>query len=215
MAYTVIKDGRQVEHELVTIIRARARCALPMPMEFHPVAGLHVPIDPHTGAVDSFADWDEQVILRILATIVQRLGGRKRGEAPSGLHYSYVCDTSRTYCNRVEPLVNTANILETTDCWSRPDLGDLAIHQLFQRLRSTVPSVAREPIRRTLLISAEAPSFPRVAMELFLNLHSRQKEREKSVGEDYARGIQIFTSPCVQYGHQKLATAYLSSLREA
>ena len=37
--------------------------------------------------------WDERVILRILTTIVLMLGGRKRGEAPSGLDYRCVCDT--------------------------------------------------------------------------------------------------------------------------
>ena len=176
MAYTVIKDRRRAEQKFVTKIRARARCALPIPMELHLVAWLDVPIHPDTVAVDSFADWDEQVVLRILTTIAQRLGVRKRGEAPSGLHYPYVCDTSTIYCNRAQPRVKTANILETTTCYSRPDLVDLAVHQLFQRLMSTVPSAARKPNRRTLSISAKTPSSPRVAMERFLNLHSRQKE---------------------------------------
>ena len=169
MAYTVIKDRRQVEHSFVTIIRARARCALPMPLEFHPVAWLHVPINPHTGAVDSFADGDERVIQRILTTIVQKLGGRKRGETHSGLHYPFVCDTFRTYCIRAQLRVKTANILETTTCWSRPNLKDLAVHQLFHRLRSMGPTAERESIRRTLPISVEVPSNPRVAMEKFLN----------------------------------------------
>ena len=78
-AYTVFKDRKQVEHNFTAVIRARARCALPMPMEFHPVAWLHIPIDPHTGAVSSCAESDEPVVLGILATIVHRLGGRKRG----------------------------------------------------------------------------------------------------------------------------------------
>ena len=56
MAYTVYKDRKQVDKSFAAIFRARARCALPMPMEFHPVARLHIPIDPHTGAVDSFAE---------------------------------------------------------------------------------------------------------------------------------------------------------------
>ena len=98
------------------------------------VERLPVPIDAHTGAVDSFEDWDEPVILRIPTTVVQRLGGRKQGEAPSGLHYPYVCDTSRIYCDQAEPRVNTANFLESTTCWSRPELVDLPIHQLAQRL---------------------------------------------------------------------------------
>ena len=49
MAYTINKDRKQVEHNFVSFIRARARCALPMQMEFHPVAWLHIPINPETG----------------------------------------------------------------------------------------------------------------------------------------------------------------------
>ena len=37
MAHTIIKDNRQIEHNFVTLVRARARCTLPMPLEFHPV----------------------------------------------------------------------------------------------------------------------------------------------------------------------------------
>ena len=136
-----------MEYNFAAIIRAPARCALPMRMVFHPVVWLHIPIDPHTGAVDSSAGWDVPVILRILATIVQRLGCKNWGEAPSGLHYPYVCDTSRMYCNRAEPRVHTARILDATTCWSRPELVGMAVHQLFQRLRTTVPSVARESTR--------------------------------------------------------------------
>ena len=40
MAYTIIKDKKQVEHNFTSIIKARARSALPMPMEFHPIAWL-------------------------------------------------------------------------------------------------------------------------------------------------------------------------------
>ena len=116
MAYTVIKNRWNINLQAIT--QAHARCALPMPVEFHPVAWLHIPIDLQTGAVDSFAEWDVPVVLRILATIVQRLGVRKRGEAPSGLHYPYVCDTSRIYCNRAEPRVHTSRILDATTSWS-------------------------------------------------------------------------------------------------
>ena len=38
MAYTIIKDKKRVEYDFTSIIRARALCALPMPIEFHPVA---------------------------------------------------------------------------------------------------------------------------------------------------------------------------------
>ena len=87
-----------MEHNFVTLIRARARCTLPMTLEFHPVAWLHIPIC--LDAVDEFTDWDETVILRILTAVVQGLGGRRRGKAPSGLHYPYVSDMSRMYCER-------------------------------------------------------------------------------------------------------------------
>ena len=172
LTYREIKDRKHVEYNFTAIIRARARCALPMLMEFKPVAWLHIPLDPHTGAVDSFAGWDAPVVLRILATIIQRLGGRKRGEAPSGLHYPYNCVTSRIYCNRAEPRIQTT---------------------------------AREPNRSTLPITAEVLSNPRAALEIFLNLHRRQKEREQSISEDYAGGFLTFKSLFVQYGHQELA----------
>ena len=86
MACTVIKDKKQVKHNFVSLIRARARCALPLPLEFHQVAWLHIPIRADTGEVDQFPDWDETVILRILTAVVQRLAGRRCTDAPSGLH---------------------------------------------------------------------------------------------------------------------------------
>ena len=116
MAYTIIKDKKQLEHNFTSIIRARAWCALPMPMEFHPIAWLHIPLDPKTGAADSFSGWNAEVVLRILATIIQRLGGRKRGETPTSLRYSYVCDTSRMYCDRTNPREHPASILDATTC---------------------------------------------------------------------------------------------------
>ena len=42
-------------------------------------------------------------------------------------------------------------------------------------------------------------------MEVFLELHSRQRERGQLVSEDYARGIQTFKCRFAQYGHQELA----------
>ena len=47
MAYTIIKHKKQVEHNFVTLIRARARCAIPMSLELHPVEWLHAPINPY------------------------------------------------------------------------------------------------------------------------------------------------------------------------
>ena len=51
MAYLIIKEKKQVEHNFVTLIRARARCALPMPLDLHPVEWLHAPINPSTGTL--------------------------------------------------------------------------------------------------------------------------------------------------------------------
>ena len=42
-------------------------------------------------------------------------------------------------------------------------------------------------------------------MEIFLELHSRQRERGQLVSEDYARGIQTFKSLFARHGHQELA----------
>ena len=118
---------------------ARARCALPLPLEFHPVSWLHAPLDPNNGAVATFVGWDEQVVMRVLNTVVQRLGGRKSGEGPAELHHSYVCDTSRMYCIRAEPRIQTARILDTITCWSKPELVGLAIHQQFQHMKRKFP----------------------------------------------------------------------------
>ena len=176
-----------------------------MPMEFHPIAWLHNPLNLSTGAEDSFTDWNAEVILRVIATTVRRLGGRKRGEEPSELRYPYVCDTSRMYSDRTSPRAHSARILDMTTCWSKPDIVDLAIHQMSLRMKAKTPSVAKEPNRKALPISTIVPKNSRAALEIFLNLHSRQKERGDSVGEDYARGIQIFESLFMQYGHIELA----------
>ena len=109
------------------------------------------------------------------------------------------------YCNRTNPRVHTARILDATTCWSKPELADLAVHQLSVRVKATIPSVAREPSKRTLPVITEIPSNPRAALEIFLSLHSRLKERGQSVGEEYARGIQIFKNLFIQYGRQELA----------
>ena len=205
MAYTIIKDKKQVEHNFTSIIKARARCALPMPMEFHPIAWLHIPLNPATGAAHSLAGWNSEIILRILATAIQRLGGRRRGEESSGLRYPYVCDASRMYCDRNNPRAHSSNILQATTCWSKPDLVDFAVHQTSQRMKAKTPSVAKEPNKKTLPINTEVPNNPRAALEIFLNLHSRQKEKGDSVGEEYERGIQTFKSLFMQHGYPELA----------
>ena len=87
MAHTIIKDKKQVEHNFVTLIRARARCAIPMSLELHPVDLLHAPINPGTGALQHFASWDEPGNLRVLTNAVQRLGGRRKGTTPEKLQH--------------------------------------------------------------------------------------------------------------------------------
>ena len=205
MAYTIIKDRQQVEHNYLMMIKARARSSLPLPMEIHPVAWLHAPLNPNNGTVATFDGWDVPVVLRILSTIIQRLGGRRKGEELTGLLYPYACDTSRMYCARAEPRDHTARILNTITCWAQPELVELAIHQTFQQLLTTVPTVAREPNRKDLPVSKDVPSNPRIALEIFVRLHGLQREQTRAVGEQYARGILTFRQLFTQHGHQELA----------
>ena len=72
-------------------------------------------------------------------------------------------------------------------------------------MRTKVSTIAREPNRKNLPISAEVPSDPRMALEIFLRLHSLQREQGQAVNEDYARGIQAFKNLFARYGHQELA----------
>ena len=111
----------------------------------------------------------------------------------------------RIYCIRAEPRVQTAQILDAITCWAKPGLVDLAIHQHFQHLKNTVPTIAREPNRKNLPISAEIPSNPRVALEIFLRLLSLQQEHGQTVDEDHVRGIQNFRDLFTRYGHQEMA----------
>ena len=158
-----------------------------------------------TGAVDRFHDSNKTVILRILTAVFQRLGGRKRGETPGGLHYPYVCDLSRMYCERAKPRVDTANILRATTFWTQPELVAQAVFQNFQKLRNGSRLLAREPDKRALSIDKEMPSNPRLAMEIFLHLRSRQRERGQPVGEEYARAILTYKDLFMQYSYQQLA----------
>ena len=74
-------------------------------------------------------------------------------------------------------------------------------------MKAKIALMGREPNKKTLPISTEVPSNPRAALEIFLNLHSRRKQQGQSVGEDYARAIQIFKSQFVQYGDPELANS--------
>ena len=108
-------------------------------------------------------------------------------------------------CDRTNPRAHPSHILEATSCWSNPDLVDFAVHRTSQRMKAKTPSVAKEPNRKALPISTYVPNNPRAALEIFLNLHNKQRERRDSVSEDYARGIQTFKNLFVQYGHPELA----------
>ena len=109
------------------------------------------------------------------------------------------------YSDRTSLRAHSARILDMAACWSKPDLVDLGIHPTSLRMKAKTPSVAKEPHRKALPISTIVPNNPRAALEIFLNLRSRQKERGDSVGENYARGMQIFKSLFMQYGHLELA----------
>ena len=118
------------------------------------------------------------------------------------------------YCIRAEPRIYTARILEAITCWTKPELVDPAIHQQFQHLRTTVPTIAREPNRKSPSISAEVPSNQRIALEIFLRLHSLQREQGQAAGEDNSRGIQTFKDLFALHGHQELADGLLALARE-
>ena len=179
MAYSIINDKKQVEHNFVTLIRARARCALPIPLELHPVDWLHAPINPSTGTLQDFASCDEPGILRVLTKAVQRLGGRRKGATLEKLQHRNIQDTSRMYNPRTKPLDNTAVTLTTITCWANPPVVDQTIYQNYQILNATTPKIAKEPIRKVLTISAEAPSNPKMAIEILHEINSQTKRREQ------------------------------------
>ena len=192
MAYTVVKDKKQVEHNFATLIRARARCAIPMPMELHPIEWLHAPINPGTGALLDFAGWDEPGILRVLANAIQRLGGRRKGSAPERLQHQNIQDVSRMYNPRTRPLDNTALALTNITCWANPPLEDQTIYRSYQMQNAIIPKIAKEPQRKVLPISAEAPSNPKMAMEIFMKLVAKQQEESSSVCADYLTAIETY-----------------------
>ena len=192
MAYTVVKDKKQVEHNFATLIRARARCAIPMPMELHPIEWLHAPINPGTGALLDFAGWDEPGILRVLANAIQRLGWRRKGSASERLQHQNIQDVSRMYNPRTRPLDNTALALTNITCWANPPLVDQTIYRSYQMLNAIIPKIAKEPQRKVLPISAEAPSNPKMAMEIFMKLVAKQQEEGSSVCADYLTAIETY-----------------------
>ena len=192
MAYTIIKNKKQTEHNFVMLIRARARCALPLPLEFHPVDWLHVPINPSTAAVQDFSSWDEEAILRTLTNAIQRLGGQRKGSMLEILQYRIITDTSKMYNPRTEPRANTAMILANTTCWTDPPMVNRAIYQRYQILKAVEPNISKEPNRRILPISSEMPNNPKMAMEMFLDLIAKQKQEGNSVYKSYLDAIKLY-----------------------
>ena len=205
MAYTIIKDKKQVEHNFVTLIRARARCAKPMSSDLHPVEWLHAPINLSTGAFQDFASWDKPGILRASTNAVQRLGGRRKGTTPEKLQHQNIHDTSRMYNPRTRPLDNTAKALTNITCWTNPGIGDQPIFRHYQMLNATKPKIAKEPKRKVLPINTEAPSNPKMAMEIFMKLIAKQQEENSSVCRDYLTAVETYKDTFKRYGRQDLA----------
>ena len=205
MAYTIIKDKKQVEHNFVTSIRSRARCALPMPLELHPVEWLHAPINPNTGTLQDFSSWDDPEILRVLTNAVQRLGGQRKGATLEKIQHKNIQDTSRMYNPRTKRPDNTAVTLTTISCWANPPVVDQTIYQNYQVLNAMTPRIAKEPIRKVLPISAEAPNNPKMARKIFMKLIAKQQEENSSVYADYLTAVETYKNVFKRYGRQDLA----------
>ena len=205
MAYTIIKDKKQVEYSFSALIRARARCAVPMSLELHPVEWLHAPVEPTTGALQGFASWDEPGILRVLTNAERRLGGRRKGSTPERLQHRVIQDVSRMYNPRVTPQADTAKILSDTTHWADPPIVDRMIYQGFQTLKATVPKIAREPNRKTLPLNEEMPNNPQMAMEIFMSLIAKQRDEGNTVYDSYLIAIGTFKETFLRYGRQDLA----------
>ena len=172
MAYTIIKDKKQVEHNFVTLIRARARCAIPT---------------------------------LYLTNAVQRLGGRRKGTTPEKLQYQNIQDTSRMYNPRTRPLDSTAVALTNITCWTNPPIVDQTIYRNYQMLNATIPKIAKEPKRKILPINTEAPSNPKMAMEIFMKLVTNQQEENSSVCTGYLTAIETYKDTSKRYRRQDLA----------
>ena len=205
MAFTIIKDKKQVEYNFGALIRARARCAIPMPLELHPVEWLHAPVEPSTGALQHFTGWDKPGILRVLSNAVQRLGGRRKGSTPETLQHRVVIDMSRMYNPRAEPRADTANILSRTTHWADPPIVDRMIYQGYQALKATVPKIAKEPNREPLPLSEEIPNNPKMAMEIFMSLIAKQRGESNSVYTSYLNAVGTYREVFTSYGRQDLA----------
>ena len=91
-----------------------------------------------------FTSWNEdEVTLKTLSTVIQRLGGRRQGAVPGQLKYSSVLDTPQLYCARTEPRDRTVATLAAFTPWTTPPVVDLMIHQQYQQLKATIPMLRK------------------------------------------------------------------------
>ena len=113
------------------------------------------------------------------------------------------------YNPRTKPLDNTAVTLTTITCWAHPPVVDQTIYQNYQILNATTLKIAKEPNRKVLPISAEAPSNPKMAIEIFMKLIAKQKEENSSVCTDYLTIVETYKNIFKKYGRQDLADQLL------
>ena len=83
---------------------------------------------------------------------------------------------------------------------SRPD----HLSQL-PNVNATIPKIAKEPKRKVLPINTEAPSNPKMAMEIFMKLIAKQQEENNSVCTDYLTAVETYKDIFKRYGRQDLA----------
>ena len=109
------------------------------------------------------------------------------------------------YNPRTRPLDNTALALTNITCWANPPVVDQTIYRSYQMLNAIIPKIAKEPQRKVLPISAEAPSNPKIAMEIFMKLVAKQQEESSSVCADYLTAIETYKDAFKEYERQDLA----------
>ena len=97
------------------------------------------------------------------------------------------------YNPRTRPLDNTAKALTNITCWTNPGIADQTIFRHYQMLNATKPKIAKEPKRKVLPINTEAPSNPKMAMEIFMKLIAKQKEENCPI-------ITNFCNACSESG---------------
>ena len=69
-------------------------------------------------------------------------------------------------------------------------------------LNATIPKIAKQPQRKVLPISTEAPNIPKMAMEIFMKLIAKQQEENSSVCTDYLTAVETYKDIFKRYGHQ-------------